>query len=453
MTETTATTATTQRQPAGLRRRTLIRRGSAALGAALTLGAPTVWGQGKKTLRFLNSETSIDSIRALKVACADYERQFGTRIVIDSVPIDDAFIKVTTSLRGGQPYDIATLAFVGHVLLLQADDRLMPLTELTSKHQWGHKILFPLKNQVYWYPYDYNLAWIYYRKDLYEQKGLSVPKSYEQMLKNAQTLSADGRHGALFPIGSNGATNWLSSGFMWAEGVKLFDDQWNVLLDSAEMAPRVGRYLDFFAALYKSMPAGASQAGFGEMLSNFSSDKVAHVAYAGRIIEALERNAPALSTRYGITPYMDSKGRAKAVNHGYDGWVVLKTPNSDEAMKFMAWFTEHQYINFLHTAPLHFQPPRLDIYDDLRWRAHPLIAKHQEAVETMRSFITDKSVILTSVDTEGPAPDLRPGKVLEGFVIPEMLQNKVLKNMPSAECVKLAADKMRKLTGAGAGAA
>lgn len=60
------------------------------------------------------------------------------------------------------------------------------------------------------YPYDYNLAWIYYRKDLYEKKGLSVPKTWAEMLKNSQALNEDGRSGSLFPIGSNGATNWLS---------------------------------------------------------------------------------------------------------------------------------------------------------------------------------------------------------------------------------------------------
>ena len=219
-----------------------------------------------------------------------------------------------------------------------------------------------------------------------------------------------------------------------------------VAIDNAANAPKVAAYLDFFADLYKTMPSGTSQASFGEVLSNFSSDKVGHTAYAGRIIEALERTSPALATKYGITPYMDSAGKAKAVNHGYDGWVVLKTPNSNESMKFMKWFTENQYINFLHTAPLHFQPPRLDVYEDARWRAHPLIEKHKDAVESMKGFIVDKSMVLTSVDTEGPAPDLRPGKVFEGFVIPEMLQNRILKNMPAADCVKAAGDKMRKLT-------
>ena len=70
-------------------RRTLI-KGAGVLGAGIatgTLGAPAVWGQGKKTIRFLNTETSIDSIRALKVACAEYEKQFGTQVIVVGFPL------------------------------------------------------------------------------------------------------------------------------------------------------------------------------------------------------------------------------------------------------------------------------------------------------------------------------------------------------------------------------
>ncbi|QRG06322.1 extracellular solute-binding protein [Xanthobacter dioxanivorans] len=431
----------------GLSRRSVLKVAGGLAGGAMAsgLGAPAVRAQGTKTIRFLNTETSIDSIRALKVAAAEYERQFGTKVVIDSVPLDGVFTKVTTSLRGGTPYDIATFAFVGHVLILASEGHLMPLNELTDRYKWGPNILFPIDGKVFWYPYDYNLAWIYYRKDLYEKNGLSVPKTWDAFLANAQKLNGDGRSGALFPIGSNGATNWLSPGFMWAEGVKIFDDKWNIVFDSPEIGPKVAKYLDFFGELYKTMPSGTSQVSFGEVLSNFTGDKVAHTAYAGRLIETLERNAPKLADQYGIMPYMDSAGKAQAVNHGYDGWVVLKTPQADEAMKFMKWFTDNQYINFLHTAPLHFQPPRLDVYDDARWRAHPLIEKHNAAVEEMRRFLTDKNIVLTSIDTQGPKPDLRPGKIFEAFVFPEMLQNKCLKGMASAEAVKIAAERMKQV--------
>ncbi len=90
----------------------------------------------------------------------------------------------------------------------------------------------------------------------------------------------------------------------------------------------------------------------------------------------------------------------------------------------------------------------IDIYDDPRWRAHPLIEKHAEAVKTMQGFLDDPNIIIRSIDTEGPGPDLRPAKVFESFVFPEMLQNKVLKNMPSEACVAEAVAKMNRVIAA-----
>ena len=198
------------------------------------------------------------------------------------------------------------------------------------------------------------------------------------------------------------------------------------------------------ADVYKTMPAGANQASYSESISNFVSGKVAHAPYSGRMIETLERNAPDLAKKFGIFPYMASTGKTEMVSMANDGWVVTNSDNSEEAIKFLSWFTENQYINYLHSAPMHFQPARLDVYDDPRWLAHPMIEKHKDIVAEMRRFITDPKVIMTGVDTDGPQIDLRPAKVFERFIITEMLENRCLKNMPADECAKIAADKIRK---------
>lgn len=419
--------------------------GAAAAGAAASvLGAPFVHAKTKE-IRFLNTETSLDSIRAMKVAGAAYEKKTGVRVVIDSSPLGDAFTKITTSLKGGKPYDIGTLGFVGHVLLLAGEGKLVPLNDLIKSYKWGPNILFPIKGDNYWYPYDYNFAWLYYRKDLYKAKGLKEPGNWDELVANAEALKTDDMAGAVLPIGSNSATSWLSFGCMWAEGVKLVDDNWKVVLDSDGIAGKAAAYLDFFARYYKTMAPGAIQASFGQMINLFATGKTAHSAYAGRMIESLERNALDLATKYGMMPYMNSDGTRRAVNHGYDGWVVLDTPNAEESLKFLKWFGEEQYINFLHTAPLHFQPARLDVYDDIRWRAHPLIEKHKEAITRMQGFLSDPAMTITSIDTQGPEVDLRGGKLFESYALPEMLQNKLLKGMSSQDCVRQAADKLRKV--------
>lgn len=426
------------------RRRDFVKMaGAAGATAAVMLNAPYVRAQNK-TLRFLNAETSVDSIRVLQVAAAEYERQTGVNVVIDSVPVNEVFTKLTTSIKGGQPYDFATLGFIGHVLLLAGEGHILPMDDLVKKYEWGPRILFPINGKVYWYPYDYNLCNLYYRKDLYAQKGLKEPRTYDEMVANAAALTDGDTFGIGLPIGNDTATNWMSFAYMWANEVELLGDDWSVIFDNDTMKKRAVEYLDFYAELYKSMPPGMTQVSYGQELGLFASGKIAHGAYSGRMVEHLEKFAPDLTTNYAVMPYPDKDGSKRAVNHGYDGFVVLDTPQAEESMKFMEWFAEDQYINWLHSAPIHFHPPRLDVYEDPRWRAHPLIQKHKETVDTMQNYLLDDDIIIASIDTQGPEPDLRPGKIFESFALPEMLQSRLLQGTPSAECVEVAAEKMRK---------
>jgi multiple sugar transport system substrate-binding protein len=431
----------------GPSRRTILTVGAGAAATA-AFPMPAVHAQTKE-LRFLNAEPAVDSVRALRVAAAQYEKERGIKVTIDTVLSGDAYTRTIAAIKGGRPYDISTIIFAAHVLTLANEGQLTPITDLVNKHKWGKRILFPVNGQQYWYMYDYNLCWLFYRKDLYEAQKLEVPKTWAALLENCRkTSSSEGgnqRFGMATPIGSNDATSWMSIGYMWAEGVSLFDDNWSLTFASDANKKRTAAYLDFFADLYKTMPPGMTQAGFGQITAAFSSGQASHAPYAGRMIEILEQRAPQLADKYGMTPYPDSAGKGAAVNHGYDGWVVGKTPMSEEAVRFLEWFSDAHYINFLHSAPLHFQPPRLDIYDDPRWRAHPLIEKHAAAVKTMQGFLEDPNITIRSIDTEGPKPDLRPAKIFESFIIPEMIQNKVLKNMASEACVEEAVAKMNRV--------
>lgn len=425
------------------RRRVL---GGIAGGAAISaLGAPAVHAQ-QKTIRFLNAEPSAESVEALRIAAAEYEQQTGVRVEIDSVPAGDAFTKLQASIRAGRPYDIGTLIFLAHVLILEEEGQLVPVTNLINKHEWGPRILFPINGEHYWYMYDYNLCWLNYRTDIYNTLGLQAPRTWDQLLENIAAITGSDQgtpFGISQPIGSNGATNYMSFGYMWANGVQIFDNDFNFVFETPENKQRVAEYVDFFAELYKTMPAGMTQASFGQMISGYVGEQIAHAPYPGRLIDSLEKSNPELADTIGIVPYPGRDGSLQAVNHGYDGWVVVNTPMAEESMRFLEWFSENHYINFLHTSPIHYQPPRMDIYEDPRWLAHPSIQKHAEVVQMQRQILTDEDIIIRSIDTEGPRPDLRAGRIFETFALAEMLQNKLIGGMDTMEAVDQASDKMK----------
>ena len=123
----------------------------------------------------------------------------------------------------------------------------------------------------------------------------------------------------------------------------------------------------------------------------------------------------------------------------------MKTKNSDESMKFIKWFVKEKLIDFYSTIILHYQPTRLSIYEDPRWSNNPMVKKHKKAVDFMKGLLTRKDIIIDAIDLQGPAVDVRGGKLFESFVLPEMLQSLVLKKTDPAACLEETAAKMRKI--------
>jgi multiple sugar transport system substrate-binding protein len=233
---------------------------------------------------------------------------------------------------------------------------------------------------------------------------------------------------------------------LFADAPKFYDDKWNVVLDAPGNAGPTGRFLDLYADLYKTMPAGMNTVSYAELMSLFATGKVAHTVYSGRVVEALEARNPDLANKYGIFASPDSAGKQNALSFAFDGFILYKTKQTEAAFKFLQWFIDAHYIRWLHSAWMNFQPARLDIYEDPRWKNHPMIQKHWATMEQMKSFIDeDSKTVLNSIDMTGPSFDLRPCKVFDANIMPEMLQNRVLKNMSSSDCVKAAADRIRKI--------
>ncbi|EXL02606.1 ABC transporter substrate-binding protein [Brucella anthropi] len=430
----------------GMTRRNFL--GTAAVVGA-SVAAPAVRAQSGVTLRFLNQETSVASQAALKKACDEYESKFGVRIIVDSTPISGTTQKAMAAINAGQSYDIMTAGFIASILQFVQAGVLLPVTDLVKKYDWGKGAAWEYEGENWYYPFDYNLVVNYYRKDLYAQKGLKVPETSGDFLKNCEALTVNNSGnvdvgGCVIPLASDSATNWASFGNMFAEGTQLFDKDWNVVLDQGENLDRATRFLDLYGELYKTMPPGMNAVGYAQLMSLFTTGKAAHTLYSGRLVESLEATNPALADQYGIFASPSSSGQ-KALSYAFDGFCVFKTKQSEEAVKFLQWFADEHYVDWLLSAWMNNHPSRLDIYENERWKSHPMIKKHWETMMQMKSFIAGDGVTITAIDTSGPSIDMRACNVFNANVMPEMLQQKVLGNTSSADCVAAAAQRIRSL--------
>ncbi len=424
-------------------------------GAMTMLSAPYVHTAKKITLRVINQEPDPGTLKYFDNVFAEYENKTGIKVMLDTVPGGEVFPKLTTSIKAGNPYHLGNELFIGNINIMASEGWIVPLTDMMKRigvDDFGPNILFPMKGEIWWYPYDYNFAWWFYRKDIFKEKGLREPKTWKEFLDCAKACTVDTNkdgmpdmYGLCIGIGNGQWVDYLAMGFMWADGVKFFDNKWNVILDSPEMKPKVIRYLNFFKELYKFMPSGMTQLVWGDHMKLFVSEKVAMTPYSGRTVHHIETYGPHLADKFASFAYPSSNGSRFAIGHGYDGWFVVKTEYAEEAKKLLEWLVTDKLIDFYATLPIHYQPTRLSIYNDPKWKELPMVKKYPNVVDQMKGYLTRKDLIISNVDIQGPEVDPRPGRITRKFVIPQMLQNLVLKNLPPEQCLQIAVGQIKEV--------
>ena len=135
------------------------------------------------------------------------------------------------------------------------------------------------------------------------------------------------------------------------------------------------------------------------------------------------------------------------MTYGDDGFSIGKTENSDLTVDFFRWFLDtERLIDYQLTVPLHYQPTQFSTYENEKWRSHPLIEKHSEAIETMRGFMNTDTTLVGSIDFQGPRPSPNHARLAIAGVIPKMYQNVLMQRLTPSEAVDAAADEIRAFT-------
>jgi multiple sugar transport system substrate-binding protein len=255
------------------------------------------------------------------------------------------------------------------------------------------------------------------------------------------------RYAYTMPVSSGGHTNWGNTAWLWAAGVQIYDEQWNVILDSPAIKPQAVRTLEHIAKMAQYTPPGLLEVSLKDMLTNFTAGTSAITSYTGRLIHHIEDRAPELADKYALMSYPAPDGGRRTVTFANDGFSIGKTERSEEALTFLRWFLKNgKLIDYQLTVPLHYQPPQFSTYKDKRWRAHPLVEKHWAAMEVMLGFMNTDTTLSGSIQFQGPGPSPNQGRIWNSDVLPRMYQNVLTKKLSAPEAVDACAQEIRGFT-------
>ncbi|HEY5853360.1 MAG TPA: sugar ABC transporter substrate-binding protein [Aldersonia sp.] len=203
------------------------------------------------------------------------------------------------------------------------------------------------RGDMYSVPFYGESSFLMYRKDLFEQVGLTMPENptWDQIAQFAAKLDdPDNEFSGICLRGKPGWGEVLAplDTVINTHGGRWFDENWNAQLDSPEVARAVQTYVDL---VREHGEPGASAAGFSECATQFSQGNTAMWYDATSAVNTVE--SPDDSRVVGKVGYAKAPMDQKA----NPGWLytwslgIPKTSdNPDAAWKFISWMTNKQYL-------------------------------------------------------------------------------------------------------------
>jgi len=164
--------------------------------------------------------------------------------------------------------------------------------------------------KIYAFPWYNNGPGLYYRKDLFDAKGLLAPKTYDELLNAAKTLQTADLAGFAMQLPQNegGIINWME--FLWGYGGDLVDDKLQVVVDKGTAGvDSMQKVVDF---LYKDkiIPEAALQFKLGaDVINLFRSGKVSMIRlWFSSIGELYKPDSAIKPEQWGVVPLPSKDG-------------------------------------------------------------------------------------------------------------------------------------------------
>ncbi|MCV7418426.1 sugar ABC transporter substrate-binding protein [Mycolicibacterium litorale] len=331
--------------------------GLAAVGLVFTAGcagAGTLGATDQTVTIAMVSNSQMTDARELSSKFEEANPDIKLRFVTLSENQARAKITASTAMGGGE-FDVVMIS--NYETPQWAENGwLVNLSDYTRKTPgYDENDFFPSLREslsydgdMYAVPFYGESSFLMYRKDLFEQAGITMPRTptWQQVADAAAKLNGPDMVG----ICLRGKPGW---GEVLAPldtvintfGGRWFDENWNAQLTSPEVQRAVQFYVD---TVTKVGEPGAAASGFSECATQFGQGRTAMWYDATSAVSVLED--PESSTVVGKVGY----AMAPMVEKPNPGWLytwALGIPKSsdkkDSAWKFISWMTDKNYIRLV----------------------------------------------------------------------------------------------------------
>jgi multiple sugar transport system substrate-binding protein len=300
--------------------------------------------------------------------------------------------KMLSAVAAGNPPDI-TGGDSGLPFNFYAQGEAMVLDELYDEWksdgtyealtQWG-------KDKWFFDGHHVGVTWqidpraIYYRTDLFEEAGIPIPTTHDELLAAATALTDRDaeQYGLCFP-GKAGSydTDQFYMTLVFQNGGGLADVDGNPTFETPEHLAALEMEQALLAA---AAPEGTPSYTFAEISRLYQQGQCAMVFNGGWFIQQLAQQAPDI---YAVTDILDplvgQGGNAvQRIVGFYNPWMIFRqSKHPAEAMEFLKFMAAPENLRKVYAADVGSKfSPYSTLQDDPMWADNPLAAKLNQQV-------------------------------------------------------------------------
>jgi len=220
----------------------------------------------------------------VKVA-ADYTAKTGNKVVVEEIARESYQDKLNTVfVSGGSDYDVAYVSSDWPPAWIKAN-ALQPLDQYFNDPKVADA-KFDIKNyqpainsfvmdgKTYAFPSEGDTAWLFYRTDLLEAKGLKVPETWDEFLTAAKALNNPPElYGAVIGAKPDEAM-WDFMHYLFSFGGDILDKDYKPIINNEAGVAA----LTFYTGLLRTekvVPPDVNTYGYNEILTTLQEGKAA----------------------------------------------------------------------------------------------------------------------------------------------------------------------------------
>jgi len=288
-----------------------------------------------------------------------YEEETGNRVNLDINPFAGSLEKQRTAVRTDEsPYDVLIMN-AGFFVEFYQGGFLEPLTDIDPNFALSEDI-YTFDDSVCWdaqtnqiscatgdlmtVPVNPNIPILHYRADLYEENGLEVPATWEELYANAEVLNNPPRMYGISQRGQRGAfdVTYDVLPYLWSHGGGIFADQkggdFRVTINSPESLDGMRTYLRLANDVGHPSTAGQTQTN---VIQNMATGRAGHIiaVLAPGLFDDPDQSAVVGKVGYAAPPAGENFPSAPGLGHWVAGIPKNTTDDKKQAaLAFLEWF-------------------------------------------------------------------------------------------------------------------